>query len=389
MTGGKLTLALLLVMISIGCTRTGAQPKVPAPAATQVELKLINLGHFPTDALQGVIQAFQAKHPNVKVNVYGPQDRPVPPNQARPFEGIDLLLLTALQMQEMGREGLLRELPTVRLPVLAGALPEVVHDLSTVDGRRLALPVGVAPFLIAVNQKWLNSAGIPLPPLDWTWADYEQAAAHATQAGLSARLEGQYLLDATLRAYGGRVYDADRAAWMLDTPESVKGLAQIANLGERGAMRIEGRGGPPTDNLFFVVASVREMAAGGMTLLPLPRGPQGRPTPVDALLAAIPTGAMHPELAGEFVSLLNTKAAQLHLARAGVRPVTADEEVLATWRQTAGDRVAQVWDLVVNDLYVERAPLHSSEVLSNLAPYFRGEAQLDSVIANLTRRTAP
>lgn len=100
----------------------------------------------------------------------------------------------------------------------------------------------------------------------------------------------------------------------------------------------------------------------------------------------MPTASTHPDLAMEFVSVLNSKAAQLHLAKAGVRPVTTDEEVLTTWRRTVGDRMTQVWELVVNDLYVQWTPVYPSEVLGNLAPYFRGETQLDSVISELNRR---
>jgi ABC-type glycerol-3-phosphate transport system substrate-binding protein len=381
-----LVMALLLVVVSLGCSRTGGPPTVPDPAATKVELKLINFARYPMAALQGVIQTFEQQHPSVKVSAYGPQDRPIPPNQATPFEGIDLLLLTSLQMQEMGRQGLLKELPTVRLPVLEGALPEVVQDLSTEGGRRLGLPVGLSPVLIAANQKGLSSAGISLPSLDWSWADYEQAGTAAVQAGQACQLDGEYLLDSTLRAYGGRVYDADRAGWMLNTPESVQGLAAIARLTKLRAMAIEGPGGPPGNNAFFVVPSSQDTSAG-MTLYPLPRGPKGRPTPVNGILASVPTAATHPELAAEFLSLLSTKAAQLPLARAGIRPVTADKEVLAAWRQTVGDRMAQVWELVVNDLYVERTPVYPHDVLSSLAPYFRGETQLDSVISDLIRRT--
>lgn len=390
LSGRKLVypvIALVLAISSIGCSRTGGSSQVPDPAARQVNLNLLNYSRFPADALQGIIQAFEEKYPNVKVHVYTPSDRPVPRDLAAPFEGIDVLLLTSLQTQEMGRAGLLKELPAMRLPSLEGALPEVVYDLSTVEGRRLGLPVGLSPALIAVNQQWLSEAGVPLPPLDWTWADYEQAVAPVMQAGRSAKLDGQILLEPILRAYGGRMYDGDRAAWTLDTPESAQGLAQFERLIKLGSMRTEGPGGPPTDQAFSVVSSVQEMPEG-MTLYPLPRGPKGRRTPVEALIGAVPTAATHPELAMEFVSLLNTRNAQLHLARAGVRPVTADEEVLSVWRQTVGDRMVQIWELVVNDLYMEWPPLYPKDVLSSLAPYFRGEAKLDSVISDLSRRTS-
>jgi len=270
------------------------------------------------------------------VECAGPQDRPVPPSQGSLFEGIDLLLLTSLQTQEMGREGYLRELPNVRLPAMEGALPEVVDGLSRVNGRRLGLPVGLSPALIAANQEWLSASGVPLPPLDWTWADYEQAA----------------------------------TATVID------------RLAELGAMRTEGFEGHPSDNSFFVVRSVQDTPSG-MTLYPLPRGPKGRPTPVEALIAAVPIAARHPELAMEFVGLLNAKDEQLRLARAGIRPVTANEVVLSAWRKTVGDRMVGVWDLVVNDLYVDGTLIYPSEVLKSLGPYFRGEAQLDAVIATL------
>lgn len=372
-------MAVLLALGLIGCSQSKG-PELPP-----VELKLINRGHVPTEALKSIVDGFRAEHPNVKVTIYGPSDRPVPPNQAAPYEGIDLLLVTFLQMMEMGRDGILRELPTLRLPVMEGALPEVADAISSVNGRRLGLPIGLSPLLVAAKEKELGAAGIPLPPLDWSWTDYEQLATQAVQDGRPARLDAAYLVESTLRAYGGRVWDEDRATWVIGASEAAPGLAQLARFAERKILKIDRIPEDPSTNLFFIDLWTHETPAGTVRY-PLPRGPQGRPTPVNGILASIPTGAAQPEMAQAFINFLGTKGAQLHLARAGIRPVTADQEVLAAYRQAAGDRLAEIWELVVNDLYVEATPVYLDRLSGSLAPYLRGEQGLDAVIADLNRQ---
>lgn len=60
-----------------------------------------------------------------------------------------------------------------------------INDLYTIDttcedGKVYALPGDVKPWFVWLNMEDLEKAGLEIPPLDWTWDDYEEYAKKLT-----------------------------------------------------------------------------------------------------------------------------------------------------------------------------------------------------------------
>lgn len=55
-----------------------------------------------------------------------------------------------------------------------------ILDTTIEDGGVYALPGDIKPWFVWINQDDLDAAGLEVPPLDWTWDDYEEYAKKLT-----------------------------------------------------------------------------------------------------------------------------------------------------------------------------------------------------------------
>lgn len=61
------------------------------------------------------------------------------------------------------------------------------------DGKIYAVTEQLTSWLIFINKDMLDEAGLPLPPRDWTWADYREYAKKMTKGSGAGKVYGSYM----------------------------------------------------------------------------------------------------------------------------------------------------------------------------------------------------
>ncbi|HYG57988.1 MAG TPA: extracellular solute-binding protein, partial [Symbiobacteriaceae bacterium] len=303
-----------------------------------------------------------------------------------------MVLIDDRMAREFYEAGKLRDLSAVRLPQPAPGLEDVLEELGRMEGKRVGLPVIVAPSLITVNEAAFTGAGVAVPPLDWQVEEFEQALRDLKAAGVSFNLSAMSLVDPLVRAYGGQMYDSARQAWAFDTPEAKQGLSalgrltrdQLVDAEASGKRTIMIGGGPKAPALTMMPAGIN-VALRGMNVMPLPKGPKGRAVPVGATMGSVLASSANPEAATDFLkAMISDPAMQQAMARAGIRPVSNDSKALAAWQESVGDRMAQVVELSLQGAYVENADTPALvEAMTGLQPFLTGNTSLDQIIPGL------
>lgn len=64
---------------------------------------------------------------------------------------------------------------------------------SQVNGAYYALPYNPSIYFVLLNKTMLDEAGLPVPPLDWTWDDYREYAMALTQGEGANKVYGSYM----------------------------------------------------------------------------------------------------------------------------------------------------------------------------------------------------
>lgn len=389
---GAVTTLCLTVSVIAGCS-SGSKSADTAPNLSDKPVALTVYTWFGQrrEALDEVIDAYTQKHPNTKIKVKDIQSGQVFTEDGKPntaaLEDGDLILLPSSLARMWSGEGKLRDLSNVRLPKLNEAIAPFYDDLGTVDGKRMSLPYSVTPTVLLLNPKRFETAGVKLPPVDWTIQDWDETQAALKAAGIPPTMHLSFFLDPMIRAFGGQMYDSARQAWAFDTPEAKQGLAWLQR-------QVKDQVLTPDRGKTELVIGGREAPAftplpGGISLMPgmqfqpLPKGPEGRSVPVTAMVGAVLASSAHPEQATDFLKeMISNPEAQMALAKGGIRPVTDDSKAMAAWQESVGDRTSQAVELSLPGAYVA-SPVTMQEVLNGLSPYFQGKASLDEIVPGL------
>lgn len=64
---------------------------------------------------------------------------------------------------------------------------------ADVNGVNYAIPYNSSIYLVLINKAMLDAAGLPVPPLDWTWDDYREYAKAMTQGEGAKKIYGSYM----------------------------------------------------------------------------------------------------------------------------------------------------------------------------------------------------
>lgn len=401
--GAGIAAGLTLLTLVTGC---GSSPAITdtgtkSTASTkQIELTVQTFPGISAETLANVNTEFTAKHPNVKVTLKDGMGRSPNPT-AESLDGIDVVFLNEGQVSQLAGANLLKDLTAVKVPQLNDGVANIFGELGRVNGVRYGLPVSISPAMIMINEQVITRAGIQVPSTDWTWQDFQQALAATKGAGITNQVTLQGIIDPFIRSYGGQLYDADKQQYTFDSPEAKKALQALqpfvkdglVQTSMSGTIRIEsGSTGPgggaavnPSAPAFMAFGGVVFMRGGQSQSLPYPKGPNGRPSPATATVAAVSANSANVEMATEYVkALLNDSAEQLALAKGGIRPVTNDAKALAAWQQTVGDQAAKATEAGLPDAYIGTfgATLNKN-LIDGLLAYLNGTAALDTTISNL------
>lgn len=153
------------------------------------DLNLWVLGYTPGNAFanpfDNAVEQFNKDNPDIKVNITG-----YPPNDEgftklttalQSGQGIDLLRLPSDRLPGFVRDDLVEPIdPYLTDADKADILPNVLDVTRLKDGKAFAWPLWVVPMGIYVNTDVFKEAGVDLPPKDWTWDQFVDAAKKTT-----------------------------------------------------------------------------------------------------------------------------------------------------------------------------------------------------------------
>ncbi|MFJ2211915.1 ABC transporter substrate-binding protein [Streptomyces sp. NPDC101062] len=220
------------------------------------------------------------------------------------------------------------------------AYPKPLRDLYTYEGKLYGLPKDMDTVGVWYNKALFDAKGVEHPADDWTWSDFNSAAArltdpekgvYGTAAALTSFQEYQYN---TIAQAGGYVVSPDGRKSGYDDPRTVEGLTFWTDLIERKhspdlqtmtdtspiqlfeAGKIAMYWGGSWNAGEF---SANEYTKDKVDAAPLPRG-ERRAGIIHGVANVVSAGTAHPREATEFVEFLGSEKAALALGRSGPLP---------------------------------------------------------------------
>ncbi|MBI5302787.1 MAG: extracellular solute-binding protein [Chloroflexi bacterium] len=147
------------------------------------------LGATPSNARESsfgnAVAQFMADNPEIQVelNSYPPTDEGITKLTIalQNGQGIEVLRLASDRLPLYVRDDLIEPIdPYLTISDKADILPNVLDVTRLKDGKAWAWPLWVVPMGIYVNKDVFAEAQVPLPPKDWTWDQFVDAAKKTT-----------------------------------------------------------------------------------------------------------------------------------------------------------------------------------------------------------------
>mgnify|MGYP005837225373 CR=1 FL=1 len=205
-----LAIVMATALVFTGCTKKdtkegiGSATSTQAPAQASTEKKPVTVKWYsfdnPKDAKhKELIAAYQKDNPRVTVSV----EYPVENNSVEYLKKVDLLLLSgdkvdiieqqdAIANSERGRKDQLQALNEF-FTKEGKKYDDIYSSKSELDGKIFGLPKSQAFYLVVLNMKHLQEAGLKLPAHDWTFEDYKEYAKKLTKGEGANKRYGSYM----------------------------------------------------------------------------------------------------------------------------------------------------------------------------------------------------
>lgn len=206
------------------------QEKEPAGQETTEEPVTITYCNFNAaggkeETLDQMVSAFEAEHPNIKVEVetIGFEDY-FTQMQTRVAGGTapDCYELNIENFAAYANKGLLSEISGVDV----SGLNDTALNAFCVDGKQYGLPESFSNVVLIYNKDLFDQAGVEYPTSDWTQEDV-QAAAEAIRA-LGDDIYGIWQpityneFFKVVAQYGGALLNEDKTAFTINSEENLK-----------------------------------------------------------------------------------------------------------------------------------------------------------------------
>ena len=184
-------------------TETKQNTETPAPVETPAEKEPVTITFYSWEsyneaANQRVIDAFQEMYPYITVKAEYVGEG----NSTEYVKKMDIQQLSGEQVDVVMQPGLDKHVERAGKDLLEpldsymeaeGIKYDDVYTLPIqVNGTTYALPGDLKSWFVMINKDHLDEAGLPVPPLDWTWDDYREYAKALTQGEGQDKRYGSY-----------------------------------------------------------------------------------------------------------------------------------------------------------------------------------------------------
>ncbi len=142
-------------------------------------------GNAFANPFDNAVAQFMKENPDIKVEITG-----YPPNDEgftklttalQSGQGIDLLRLPSDRLPGFVADGLIDPIDDYMTDAdKADILPNVLQVVRVGDGKAYAWPLWVVPMGMYLNKDVFAEANVPMPPKDWTWDQFVDAAKKTT-----------------------------------------------------------------------------------------------------------------------------------------------------------------------------------------------------------------
>lgn len=410
----------LLLPVSGGCTKKNAG------SSGDVTLTFFGWEASPleTQAVKNGIAKFEAANPGIKI-VYTPTtSSDYPPKLLAAIAGSnppDVFFVHADQYRQLVSRNVMLDLTN---KFGAGfQLDDFIKSSLTimeVDGKIYGISSCSVSPIIFYNKDIFDKAGEPYPSADpakiWTIDEFRAVAKRLTGDGIY----GAYGLEAMWNAFyglvlsaGGEIFNAGYTRSALNSPEAKRVLETIK------AMRVDDGSAPAASTLENAGMNANQMLQTGKVAMsidgswslqelstmgfpvgiaPLPSF--GTPLTIgQAHLHAIAKNTKHPEEAWKFLQFLSSMDYQGQLCREGLwlpnrYSLWADgTSGIDSWYDDArlGPYYRQMRDYLrdarVHPTAMQKSPICTDILTEETDKYFKENANVDTVLADIERRT--
>ncbi len=203
-------------------------------------------------------------------------------------------------------------------------------EAHRVDGRQYGVPREAQPFTLFVNRTAVSEAGLGFPDHDWDIREFEDIVRRTVRTDHSGKtLHYGWQLTVTetrlppfIHAFGGRILNEDRTAFVLDAPEVIDALQFMQDLSvNHGAIGGNFQQGTATFELSgpWAVPGYRNAIQDSFEwdILPVPQGPGGRGTTLGSDAYYISNQSRNPELAWRFITFITSAESLARLSETG------------------------------------------------------------------------
>lgn len=201
--------------------------------------------------------------------------------------------------------------------------PDIIKT-AMYQGRYYGLPWIAQPVVLYYNKDLFDKAGIPYPTLDWTWEDFQEAAAALTEDLNGDGKNDQWGFTMTgwpppqmfVWQAGGEVIAPDLKSCPIDTPEAIKGFDFYANMiyddihtppeaviQEQGFAEMF-KAGKVAMFMGGAADDLDRVPGLNVGVVAVPKGPAGRPTFAWTASTVIAAQTKYPDIAYEALVML-------------------------------------------------------------------------------------
>jgi multiple sugar transport system substrate-binding protein len=233
-----LTASLALVAATAACSSSGSS--AAGGGGGKVTLNYAIWDQTQEPAMQKIIAAFEKQNPDITVDVqltpYADYFTKLQ-TAATGGQAPDVFWMNGPNFQLYASNGQLMSLDG--LNVDKADYPSSMVSLYTYDGTLYGMPKDFDTVGLWYNKALFKAAGVAVPTADWTWADFDAAAAKLTDKAkgvyaVGATLEGQENYYDTIFQAGGSVISSDEKSSGYDSAASIAGLEFWTNLIAKG-----------------------------------------------------------------------------------------------------------------------------------------------------------
>ncbi|MFG2825832.1 ABC transporter substrate-binding protein [Kitasatospora sp. NPDC048365] len=397
----------LLVAGVAGCSSDSTSPGQDGKAAGPVTLTYGIWDANQQPAMQKIVDAFQAAHPDIRVSIQ------LTPNAdywtklqtaAASGSAPDVFWMSSTRIGLYAGQGQL--LPLSDRPGFdSGKFAKALNDIYTLGGKQYGMPKDYDTIGLWYNKKLFDAAGVKYPDASWTWQDVIDASRRLTDPakgvwGIASPSWTQENLYNTIHQAGGHVISADRKTSGLADPASVEGLRYALDFVTKYKTSPTAQQMTDTDpSQLFASGKVAMFTDGDWDTLtyknapglvadvaPLPAGPKGRATVVNGLGNVIYAKTRHAAAAWEFVKFLGGREANEIQASTGT-VIPAYEGLADTWVKSTPQFNLQIFvDELQNAVpypVSKNTSAWSKDTQALLDKVWAGQQDLDSAAAQM------